>query len=100
MENIKIGDTRTFERFPGIWTIIDIIKDKKIVFTLRLSSLKCRKCGELIYEPKGYLFNHIEKLENNNEIKYLGISYKDERYILLNDYLTTEEIKNKIAGVL
>jgi len=93
-----IGDTRTFERYAGKWEIIEIIKNKNIKFELTLKPIKCPYCGGKFGDKRGYIFNHIEKLEQDGNIMYLGIS-DCGRYILLNEYIIKSKIEETIYGV-
>lgn len=93
----KIGDIRTFEKIEGKWKIKEIY-NKSIMFTLKLKSLKCKYCGKDVYNHRNYTFNHIEKLENGINIKYLGISTCN-KYVLLDDYRDKSEIEKKIKEV-
>ena len=93
----NIGDTRTFDTLAGIWEIKKINK-KKCIFTLQLHSLKCKNCGTEQYDKRNYTFDYIEELQSGDETKYLGIS-SCGRYILLDNYIEKEKIKNKMKEV-
>ena len=92
---LKIGSKRTFDTFGGEWKIKEIYNNK-CIFTIQLNSLKCKKCGTECYEPRNYTFNHIEKIEYNNDMKYLGIS-SCGRYIILTDHFSKEEINSRLG---
>lgn len=93
-----IGDTRTFEKYNDIWTIKDIIKNKNIQFELTLKPIQCPYCGGKFGDKRLYNFNHIEKLEQNENILYMGIS-DCNRYIMLNEYLSKNEIEEALLNV-
>jgi len=96
MEKTIIGDTRTFENLSGVWIITEIHKNQNMHLILTLNLLKCHKCGESVFEPRGYIFNYLEKIEYHGVTKYLGISKKDERCVILTDHLSIDEIESKI----
>ena len=95
MKERRIGDKRLFDKYPGHWTIKKIIKNKKKIFKIELKKIICPKCNHKISQPRNYTFDYIEELENGNETKYLGVS-TDGRYILLDDYIEKNNIKNKM----
>lgn len=100
MKERNIGDIRLFERYPGQWEIIKIIKDKNICFDLILKSQKCPYCGGVFGDKKIYCFNYIEMLKNENVILHLGISNDEPpRWVIFEDYLNKEIISLEVDNV-
>ena len=93
MREIKIGDTRMFEKYQGKWKVISIIRDKNIKFELLLKPIKCPYCSGVFGDKKIYVFNYIEKLQEGARIMHLGVS-DCNRYVLFEEYLSKEDIKN------
>ena len=93
MRERNVGDTRTFEKYLGNWKVVKIIKDKNIKLELTLKPIKCSHCGGVFGDKKNYVFNYIEKLKEGNRTMHLGVS-DCNRYVLFEEYLTEEEVKN------
>jgi hypothetical protein len=88
----KIGDTRTFTKYKGVWKIIDFIENKQIKLELVLKPIKCPHCGGRFGDRRAFIFNRIETLECDGEIKHLGIT-DCNRYILFQEYFSKERIE-------
>ena len=91
MKDVKIGEKRTFENYPGDWIVEELIKDKNIKHNLILRKNgqelhSCPHCGGVLGERKDYVFNHIEKLRQGDKIMHLGIS-DCGRTVLLEEVL-------------
>lgn len=94
----RIGATRTFENHKGKWEIKEIIDNKILNLPLTLGVTVCPRCGFEIGKNQVHTFRYIEKLQNGNNIMYLGISLEG-RYVLLTNYYTKEEIEAKLASL-
>jgi len=90
MKETFIGDTRTFDRYEGTWTITKINKDSNLTKELRLKDPryplpKCPHCGGILTEKKKYTFNYVETLENDGKSLHLGVS-DCGRYVILEEH--------------